>query len=95
MIRTPKVKSPEWWVLSVPKAVPASLPPGAGRTFPQLPQKLTGSDNTPASRLGLCLRGRGDGKGFHLPAEIVGPSAPCVVSEQLLETLSPGPTADW
>nr|CAI9711310.1 unnamed protein product [Rangifer tarandus platyrhynchus] len=53
VIRTPEVKSPEWRVLSVPKAVSASLPPGAGRTFPQLPQKLTGSDNTPASRLAV------------------------------------------
>ena len=75
---TPEVKSLGWRVLSVPRAVPASLPPGAERTFPPLPQKLTGSDNTLASRLGLNLRGRRDGDGFPFSAEIVGPSIPCV-----------------
>ena len=75
---TPEVKSLGWQVLSVPRTVPASLPPGAEITFPPLPQKLTGSGNTLASRLGLYLRGRRDGRGFPLSAEIAGPPVPCV-----------------
>ena len=71
---TPEVKSLGWRVLSVPRAAPASLPLGAGRTFPQPLQKSTGSDNTPGSRLGLYLRGRRDGTGFPLSDEVLGPS---------------------
>lgn len=72
---TPEAKSLGWRVLSVPRAAPASLPLGAGRTIPQPPQKSTGSDNTPGSRFGLYLRGRRrDGKGFPLSAEVMGPS---------------------
>lgn len=59
------------------------------------PQKSTGLLHNPRVQARLNSGGRRDGKGFPLFAEVMGSFHHCVVSEQLLATLSAGPTAGW